>query len=544
MGAPHPLPGNERRIAVASRSRPPGPNQAAVATAFPEATAAAAEILRSGGNAIDAAVAAAWALSVCEPSASGLGGQTVLMVRLTDGTVRVIDGHSHAPAAASLATIDKEAQRHGYRACAVPSTAATLDYAHRKYGVLARASILAPAIRLAEEGFALTSLQHRQTGWVSEQLRATAAGGLFLREGIAPAPGSVLRQPALAATLRRLAKAGIEDFYCGGIARQIAAGMRVNGGLITEQDLAELSLPVEREPVAINYRGYRVLSVPPPGGGVQLLLALKILEQLPATPGEASEDEWREGIAQAVYLAFRSRERHPLAPESFTAAIGRLLLSDTNARELIAERENEGPPASLALPSAEEAGDTTHLTVCDRQGNVAALTQSIQSLFGAKVADPALGFLYNNYLRTCPRRPHPQGLCARAVPRSNAAPTLALRDDHMPVLTAGAAGSRRIVSSVLQTVSGVLDRGLDVAAAVSAPRVHALIGGKVWIERPAASAPLLARLRRRFGAVIVKTALSYRMGAVQGLQFAADGSALSAADPRRDGLSVRLQPWD
>jgi gamma-glutamyltranspeptidase / glutathione hydrolase len=534
MGAFDPFPGNAARAARRA------PMQAAVATASPHATAAAVQMLRSGGNAIDAAVAAAWALSVCEPSASGLGGQAVLMVRLADGTVRVIDGHSHAPGSASLSSIDKRAQRQGFRASTVPSMAATLDYAQRKYGVLTRERILAPALRLAEEGFAITLLQHRQTVWVSERLRASAGGNLFLHNGIAPAAGSVLRQPALAATLRRLATAGIDDFYHGGIARQIATGMRAHGGLITGQDLAQLALPVERAPLAIEYRGHCVLSVPPPGGGVQLLVALKILEQLPATPDAVSADAWRERLAQAVYLALRQRERHPLASQPSATDDGNLWLSDAHARQLIAEHANAGAHASRAGPAAEEEGDTSHLTVCDQDGNVVALTQSIQSLFGAKVADPALGFLYNNYLCTCPRKPHPQCLGPRAMPRSNVAPTLVLRLDNTPLLAAGAAGSRRILSSILQTVSGVLDRGQEVDAAIGAPRVHALASGKLWIERPAASAPLLASLRQRFSEVIVKPALSYRMGAVQALQFVADGRTLSAADPRRDGLGTSL----
>jgi gamma-glutamyltranspeptidase/glutathione hydrolase len=166
------------------------------------------------------------------------------------------------------------------------------------------------------------------------------------------------------------------------------------------------------------------------------------------------------------------------------------------------------------------------------------LTQSIQSLFGAKVAHRDLGFVYNNYLCTCPRYPHPYALGPRCRPRSNAAPTLVLPADRgtdRQLLALGAAGSRRIISALLQVISGVVDRGLDIAEAVSAPRVHGLVGRKVWIERPAASGALLARLRARRREPIIKSRLNFAMGSVQALQFLPDASVRGAADPRRDG---------
>src|SRR5262249_23212724 len=192
----------------------------------------------------------------------------------------------------------------------------------------------------------------------------------------------------------------------------------------------------------------------------------------------------------------------------------------------------------IADRHGEEPGDTTHLSVCDRNGMIVLLTQSIQSLFGAKVAHRELGFLYNNYLCTCLRYPHPYALRPRCRPRSNIAPTLVLRRERggdRPLLALGAAGSRRITSAILQVISGVIDRGLGVSDAVAAPRVHGLVGRKIWIERPAASEGLLARLRALGRDPIVRPPLAYAMGAVQALQFMTDGSVRGAADPRRDG---------
>lgn len=200
----------------------------------------------------------------------------------------------------------------------------------------------------------------------------------------------------------------------------------------------------------------------------------------------------------------------------------------------------------------EEPGETTHLCTADNRGNAVALTQSIQSLFGAKVANSQLGFLYNNYLCTCKRRPHPYQLGSRCIPQSNATPTLILRNDtsdtarsggtrryqQKPLLVLGAAGSRRITSAILQVISSILDRGISLDQAVGSPRVHALLNRKVCIERPAATEPLLRRLEKCFHKVKIKAPHSYFMGAVQAIQFREDGTLIGMADPRRDGVAA------
>jgi gamma-glutamyltranspeptidase/glutathione hydrolase len=515
--------------------------EGAITTAFPLATEAGLEILRAGGNAIDAAAAAAWTLCVCEPGASGLGGQTVLLVRFADGRTRFIDGHSRAPVAASLDTIKAGEQRRGYRSCTIPSTPATLDWVQSKYGVLSRERVMAPAIHVAEEGYAITPLQHRQIRWVAGYLRASPIGALFLHGGLPPDVGCAFRQPELAATLRRLADLGADDFYRGEIARLIADDMRACGGLITEEDLASCGPPAQLDPVSTLYRGHRILSAPPPGGGLQLLLAFNLLGQTSARGIDASNDDWREAIALAASAVFRERELHPLAPEDFTPQVRRSRLSEEYARQVADGMRDQRPIAANARDGAEEPGDTTHLSVFDRDGNIVMLTQSIQSLFGAKVGPAKLGFLYNNYLCTCPRLPHPYALGPRCRPRSNMAPTLVLHGSTgRPLLALGAAGSRRIISAILQVVSGVIDRGLDIAEAVAAPRIHGLASRNVWIEKPAASEAMLARLRARGRMPIVKSRLNYALGSVNALQLAADESLKGAADPRRDGLAEVL----
>ena len=529
---PPPLPGDRARL---ERALPAG-----AATAFPDATRAALEVLGEGGNAIDAAVAAAWALSVCEPSASGLGGQSTLLIYRGDGTVRIVDGHSYAPAAVSLEAVDARQQRVGHRACTIPSTPATLDHAQRTYGVLPRARVLAPAIRIAENGYAVTALQHRQTRWVLGHLRrSSAASSLFLHQGEPPPVGHLLRQPALARTLRRIAEHGARDFYEGDLSRAITEDMRRHGGLITAEDLRACSLPVEREPLWISYRGLPVASVPSPGGGPQLLRALKILERLLPSPNPDDSPEWCEAVALAVYASFREREQPPLGPEELTPS-----LADERIRRIAAEIRIDHPVSGRAVV-AEGPGDTTHLTATDHVGNVVALTQSIQSVFGAKVANAELGFVYNNYLCSCPRRPHRHSLAGNCLPQSNAAPTLVFRQTasgREPLLALGAAGSRRIVSAILQVIGAIVDRGMTASEAVAAPRVHALLSGKAWIEAPAAIPDVVRKLKKHFTEVRIRPALSYKLGCVQALHWPAAGTLVAAADPRRDGHGACIPP--
>jgi gamma-glutamyltranspeptidase/glutathione hydrolase len=481
-----------------------------------------------------------------------MGGLTGLLIHSPAGGTVVIDGHSCAPAAVSKATVDRYQQRKGYRACVVPSTVAVLGFVQARHGLLPLARVMEPAIRLAEDGYPVTPLQRRQQRWCLADLRAQPeVRRLFLKNGKPFRAGDVFRQPVLGATLRRLARAGVEDFYRGQIARDIAEDMAGHGGLLTREDLADSPPPTEGEPVAIRYRDCQVLSAPPPAGGAQLLLALKVLEQFPAKDFSGPADGWYQTIARVTRAVFDDPDHLAARPIRLTPSFYDWLLGGEHAREIV---ESMRTPCgdSAVRPATEGPGETTHLCAADAQGNVVTLTQSIQSVFGAKVACGKLGFLYNNYLCTLPRRGGPYQLGSRCVPRSNAAPTLVLKGDSSgpreagnrrtsqgrPFLALGAGGSRRITSAILQVISGVVDRGLGLVEAVCAPRVHATLGGRVHVEKPAATESLLERLEKGFRAVHVRSAWSFLMGAVQAIQFGEGGSFVGAADPRRDGTAA------
>lgn len=506
---------------------------AVVATAFPAASAAGCEVVRRGGNAVDAAVAAAWALSVCEPAGSGLGGQTTLLMRLADGRMLVVDGHSCAPAQASRRTITRPQQRHGYRATTVPTTPATLSQVQAAYGRLSASAVLAPAVALAEDGFQISRLQSKQLRWCCDQLRASPSTRRFLRDGRPYLPGETFRQPDLARCLRRLAEHGVSDFYRGEIGRAITGDMRQNHGLLDGADLERVGPIPVRKPVAVAYGSHTVLAAPPPGGGVELLLGLRLLERHGL---EGSVEPWHQRIAESTYAAFAAREHDLAHPDEWTSEQQELLLGDERVARIA--RNLSGPVLASAGATSEGPGETTHLCTADTAGNVVSLTQSIQSLFGAKVANAKYGFLYNNYLTTCPRRPHRYRLGPLAPARSNAAPALVLGGEGgaVPVLALGGAGSRRIISALLHVISARLDQGLTLQNALDVPRVHARLNGTVWLERAAGTPETLEALTRRFPHVELKPRRSYCMGAVQAVELRPDGLD-GAADPRRDGTA-------
>lgn len=513
-------------------------HSAVAATAHPAATEAAIEILRQGGNAVDAAVSAAWVLSVCESSGSGLGGQSTVLISFPDGRTTVLDGHSYAPAAVSRKTVKSRQQKRGYRATTIPSTPATLGAAAAKYGRLPLKQLLAPAIELADAGFPVSKLLRRHIQWCRKALeKCPPTAETFLPDNSPPKRGQLLRQPKLARALTRLAEFGIEDFYSGKIARATADDMAKNQGLMTLEDLTTFEMPVERLPISIDYRGYRILSVPPPGGGMHLLQGLKIAEQFDMTAVDIWD--WYETVTRIVQLIYRERAGWPIKPADMPPSLFRWYIGGDRASELAALLRSTDRLPDMIDP--EEPGETTHLCVADRDGVVVSLTQSLQSLFGAKVANATFGFFYNNYLITCPRHRHYSRLAGNAIPQSNAAPTMVFEQNgeypDVPVLALGSAGSRRISSSILQVLSNVLDRHLSLPEAVDAPRTHATIAGKALVERRIATTRFISRLSRHFGRIDIKAPRSYSMGGVQAIARNRDGKWVGAADPRREGTA-------
>ncbi len=500
------------------------------ATAHYEATAAADEILAAGGNAVDAAVAAAFALGVCEPAASGLGGQT--MVLLYDAKSRrkvALDGGTRAPNRIIPGVQERYQTLRGHRATTVPSTPAVLYHLLSRYGTQSLAEVLVPSIRLARAGYLVSPLQHYLAKRELKHLREHSAGQFFLRNGRNPyLVGHTFKQPVLGDTLQRLADAGIEDFYQGEIAARIVADMEANDGLLHADDLARIPWPVERRPLATHFNGWRVFTFGPPGAGRTLIEALNLLDQFPEAQRNPDTPKGALLLAEVIRKANMDRADRPDDPNLFPQELEEDI-TRTEYAEKAAKRIRH------RLRRVKTSGETTHLSVMDAAGNAVALTQSIERVYGSFSAAPDLGFLYNNYMSAFDVRDiaHPYYLRPNAVPWASVAPTLVFRGNK-PWLSIGSPGSERIVSAILQVLLR-LERGATPFDAVEAPRLHASVRGKVSLEASRMRNDIPPLLEKHGFDIDRRDPYSFYLGCVQLVLRGRYGELMGVADPRRDG---------
>ncbi len=518
-----------------------------VSTAHPGATDAGVEILAEGGNAVDAAVASAFALGVCEPQASGLGGQTMMLVHLVDPRRNIaLDGSSRAPMRASVDRFArKEDRKWGYRASTVPSTPAVLAYAAGKFGRLPLARLLEPAVRLADQGVRITALQRRLQEREEEPWASGNAAPLFRGpEGAPLREGTLFRQPALAETLRTLASRGIEDFYRGEIAARIEEDMIAHEGLIRLDDLANVPWPLERRPLSARFDGLRVLTFPPPGAGRTLVEMLNILSFFPAKDRDVETPRGASLLAEVIRRVQLDRRDRPFDPNFYpqvenkrmtSAEYAKLVGRQVRAR-LKAKKPSEplGPTDGLGEGVAETArGETTHLSVIDGEGNVVGLTQSIEGIYGSLCATADLGFLYNDYMNAFEYKDlsHPYYLRPNGVPWASVAPTVVFRG-RRPWLVLGSPGSERITSAILQVFLRLLEgRPLQ---AVASPRLHCSASGRVTLEGAWMRDDIPPELAYRGFKVRLIEPFSFYLGCVQ-LVVRRGKTLVGVADPRRDG---------
>ena len=501
-----------------------------VSTAHYEATAAGAAMLEAGGNAVDAAVAAAFALGVCEPAASGLGGQTMMLIHhAPSGHTMALDGSSRAPNRANREVFRdlRIERRRGYRAVTVPSTPATLNYALQHYGKLSLSQVLEPACRLAEEGYRVSLLQYQLTRRERRFLRQGTAAPFFLRDGTHTyRPGAVFRQPTLARTLQRLARQGVEDFYTGEIGRLIEEDMVRNQGLIRRDDLAQIPVPIERRPVTGRFRGHRVFTMPPPGAGRTLIEMLNVYQQFPQEFPDLETPRGALYLAETIRRAFLDRQDRPFDANFYSQVSGTRMLS-TEYGKLVGRQIRK---------RFSGRGETTHLSAMDPDGNAVALTQSIERVYGACSATPDLGFLYNNYMSAFEYEDisHPYYLRPNAAPWASVAPTLVFRGKR-PWLAIGSPGSERITPSIFQVL--VRLGYLTPLAAVDAPRLYCSLDGRVSVEASRMRDDIPDMLSRHGFQVDVREPHSFYLGCVQ-LALRERGEFIGVADPRRDGSAA------
>ncbi len=515
-----------------------------VSTAFPQATEAGVQMLRMGGNAIDAACAAAFALSVCEPQASGIGGQSMAILHFQGKTI-AIDGSSRVPSLAHIDRMDKKKHRfRGYKSTTVPSTPAVLGYLHFRYGKLDWREILQPAIQIAREGYAITELQHGlQKRELDKFLGMDSLSGAkyFLKEGKEPyAVGDTFVQQDLAGLLDHLAQHGVKAFYTGDVAKQIDEDMRFHEGFLRAEDLALTPWPIERKPIRRTYRKVKIFTSPPPGAGRTLLLVMQMLKNLPSKFLRNPSPKKYHFLAETIRKGLLNHKERPFDPNIYPQLPhDKKILSVDFARQLSASIRDGIDPALPLTELFSLSNDTTHLSVMDSEGNAIGITQSIELVYGAKVAARGLGFLYNNYMSSLDTSDpsHPYYLRPNAIPWSSVAPIIAFYKDK-PWLVAGSPGSDRIFSAMGQFLSHIIDCDLPISEAMLKPRLHCSVGGKLSLEADRFDLDTIKYLEQVGYKLDRREPWSFYLGAVHGvLKAQTKDEFQGVAEIRRDGTA-------
>jgi gamma-glutamyltranspeptidase/glutathione hydrolase len=495
-------------LAAAAPLRPTHAPHAIVTSVHELASRAGIEMLRAGGNAVDAAVATGFALAVVHPQAGNLGGGGFLLLRLANGKTHFIDFREKAPAAATenmyldaqgnvIPDSSKDSSVVGYKSAGVPGTVAGLVYAEKQYGKLSIEKVIAPAIKLARDGFPLAYEDAQDLKDDEYLAQFPESKRIFLRDGNYYQPGEIFKQPELAHTLERLAK-DPDEFYHGAMARELAAAIHQGGGLISAADLAAYEVK-EREPVRGTYRGYDIIGAPPPSsGGVALIEVLNILEGFDLAKLGNRSAAVIHLTSEAFRRAFYDRTDFMGDPDFAQVPVAQLIDKryaaawrdsiDLNHASVSKDLKrpsifNELERVAKSRPTAlREPQNTTHYSVVDAEGNAVAVTTTLNDSFGSRITIKGLGFLLNDEMDDFAAKqgvPNAYGLIqgpANAIgpgkrPLSAMTPTIVLKDGKL-FLVLGSPGGPTIITTVVNILLGVIDFSLDIQEAVNAPRFH------------------------------------------------------------------------
>ena len=515
-----------------------------------------ADVLRQGGNAVDAAIATGLALAVTHPTAGNIGGGGFMVIRFPDGTATTFDFREKAPAAShpemflgSDGEYSSEIHHNSHIAVGVPGTVAGFVLAHQRYGSGAWSRLVSPAVALAREGFVVSgNLSRSLSNVLSSMERYPASVATYSRAGTPYAEGDTLRLPELAASLQRIEGQGRDGFYRGETARLIAEEMRNNGGLITEADLAAYE-SVEREPIRGSYRGFEVISMPPPSsGGVAMVQMLNILEGWDLGAEGFMTTPTLHRMTEAMRIAFRDRAIHLADPDFEEVPVARLTdpAYATSLREGI-DLERAGVSATEDVLQLAESMETTHYSVVDAAGMAVSVTYTLEAGYGSKIVVTGGGFLLNNEMGDFNARPGlttEAGLIgtepnlARPGKRmlSSMTPAILARDGEL-VAVIGSPGGRTIINTVTQMVLNLVDHRMPIGEAVEAARAHhQWLPDRLSLEEGAISATVQQELEAMGHTVRVQG----RQGAVHAIAIdPATGERVGAADSRAaDGGSA------
>lgn len=551
----------DRRV-YAARSEPARARHAMVASQHELASQIGVEIMKKGGNAVDAAIAVGIALAVVYPEAGNLGGGGFMLIRRKNGDVAAIDYREMAPAAAHRDVFVDEAgnlikgegsSTIGYRASGVPGTLAGFDLAFKKYGSgkLAWSDLVEPARRLAERGFKLSYRLAELFKSYRESLeKYPESKRIFLNNGKFFEAGDTFRQLDLAQTLGRIAKQGASEFYTGRTAQLIAEDMKANGGLITLADLKNYKAK-ERTPLRGKYRGYEIITMPPPSsGGIVMLEVLNMLQAYDIGtmgPGSAAnthlfvEASRRAFADRAVYMGDPDFADVPIADLVSTA------FAETRRASIISERATPSSEIAPGRIAGVEPSETTHFTVVGPDGDVVSNTYTINDLYGSRVTAKGTGVLLNDEMDDFAARPGKPNLFGLIQgernkvepakrPLSSMTPTIVLRKDGSPWFAVGARGGPRIISAVMQIVINVIDHNMNIRDAIDFPRVHhQWMPDEVFFETYGLS-PDTRSILERYGHKFA--ARPGGIASATGIMIDEKGLRIGAIDARSDGAAI------
>lgn len=538
---------------------------AMVASTSRAASEIGVEVMKRGGNAVDAAVAVAFALAVVYPEAGNLGGGGFMLIRFHDGKTYAIDYREMAPLAATRDMYldgrgelikGEGSSTVGYRASGVPGTVAGLELALKKYGSgkFTWRQLIEPARKLAAQGF---NLSYRITGSLKDNERKLSqyedSRRIFLNNGNSFKENDVLRQPELAATLARLQRNGAREFYRGMTARLIAEDMRRHSGLITLEDLRRYA-PKERTPLRSTYRGYEIISMPPPSsGGAVLMEMLNILEGYDLSAMNPMSSEKYHLTIEAMRRAYADRAEYMGDPDFASVPVSAMISKSYAARQrstINLERASTSEEIRGGHPEENQTGETTHFSIVDSAGNVVANTYTLNDLYGSGVTVKGTGIILNDEMDDFTSRPGTPNLWGviqgernsivpRKRPLSSMTPTIVLRKDGSLWFAVGARGGARIINAVLQILINVIDYGMNIQQAIDAPRIHhQWFPDRVRYEPFGLSADTMRALESR-GHKLEEATTPKNIASAEGVMIE-EGTTirLGASDPRNDGVPV------
>ena len=545
------------QAATAASPAPISAEHGMVVSAHRLASDAGVAVLRKGGNAVDAAIAVAYALAVTFPEAGNIGGGGFMTIRLHDGRQSFIDFRETAPQAAT-ATMYQDANGNvipglstrGYRAVAIPGTVAGLELARTKYGTRPRAPLMAAAIRLARNGF---MLDHGDAMFLNQGAddfsKDAPSTAIFVKQGGPWQKGDTFVQTDLGRMLQAISSKGPDAFYKGEIAERIVAASKANGGIMTLADFAAYRA-VERPPVECDYRGYHIVSAPlPSSGGVVICETLNILSGYPLAGLGFHSAQGVHYMTEALRRAYHDRNVNLGDPDFIKADVARFISSDYAAELRTGIAADKATPSlSLGLPgSGHEGKNTTHFSIVDAQGNAVSLTYTLNDWFGARVTPAGTGILLNDEMddfSSKPGEPNMYGLVEgvnNAIapgkrPLSSMTPTIVSRDGKL-VIVLGTPGGSHIPTGVLQVFLNVVDHGMTITEAVDAPRIHAQwLPDVIYYEANALSADTMASLVAR-GHKLEPMGYENQIAAIL-----VGGPAVGAAPFGRDTLYGAIDP--